>query len=409
VTSWPTLNLWADLQATKDAPGSQPADPRTSGGWTNIGAYVNAVTVTRGMSRYDGPVIRYQPSSLSAQLRNDDARFDPFGSSTYPAGVIEPTRGLAFQATWSGTHYKLWRGATDVWTPTYPLNGNAGVVKLDGIDQLTNAGRFDFDNPSGISGSGAGTLAGTIINNALVEAPGVFWSQGWSPINSGVATQGDTGWTGNVLAHVLAAVDTELGELWIDGAGAAVFRLRNAVLNDARSNTSQATFAPGGSLPFASLVVVYDANNVRNTIQAANVGGVVQLATDAVSRGKYGPRSYARTDLIARTDAEAQDWAGLVLALSKDADVRIEQLTIDPQSAPATLFPQVLTRELGDRITVNFTPPGGSLVSRACIIRGITHAIGLNSWRTSWALEDASRYDDFLIWNGGNWDAKLWA
>jgi hypothetical protein len=394
MTTWPALNLWADLQATKDTMAGQPADPRTSGAWTNIGAYVSGVTVVRGMSRYDGPVIRYAPGTLTAQLQNADQRFDPLDPSpTYPAGAVEPLRGLALQASWSGTHYKLWRGATDVWTPTYPVNGKAAIVQLSGLDALTQAGRFDFDNPSGVSGSGAGTQTGTWISEAMVEAPQVFWQYGWSPVNQGIATPGHNGWTGNCLAEAYKAVDTELGELYLSGAADLVFRPRWAIVTDARSNTSQATFDPSTSLPFSDLTVSYDDHGVRNTVIGQRTGGVAQLKTDAVSRGKYGLRNFSNTSLAVQTDGDAGDWAGLVLLLSKDATARIESLTIDPQSAPATLFPQVLTRELGDRITVAYTPPGGSGISRQVIIRGISHTVTLTSWRTVWALEDATKYD----------------
>lgn len=394
MTSWPTLNLWADLQSTKDAMASQPADPRTSGGWTNIGAYVTSVQIQRGMSRYDGPVIRYAPGTFNATLRNDDQRFDPLDPSpTYPAGAVEPLRGLALQASWAGSHYKLWRGATDEWKPAYPVKGKTSTVQLVGIDALTQAGRFDFDNPSGVSGGGVGTVTGTWVADAILQAPQVYWQYGWSPVNQGLVTDGHQGWTGNALAEAYKAVDAELGELYVTGAADLVFRPRHAVITETRSNTSQATFQPGTTLPFTDVMVSYDDLGVRNTIQAARSGGTTQLKTDTTSRGKYGHRSYGNTGLIVQSDAEAADWAGIVLTLSKNADVRIDQLTIDPQSAPSTLFPQVLTRELGDRITVAFTPPGGSAVSRQAIIRGITHAIGLTSWRTTWQLEDATKYD----------------
>lgn len=408
MTTWPALNLWADLQATKDSPIGQPADPRTSGGWTNIGAYVESASITRGMSRYDGPVIRYAPGTFSAQLRNDDARFDPFDSSVYPDGAIEPLRGLAMQASWSGTHYKLWRGATDVWTPTYPLAGNAGVVKLDGIDGLTQMARWDENNPSGISGGGPGTSTGAWVNDTLAAPGGVRMTLGYTT-SDGIITSGHSGWTGNALAEAYKAVDTELGELYLDGNAAAVMRFRNAILTESRSNTSQATFEPGTGLPFADLVVAYDDHGVRNTVTASYAGGVEQLVDNATSRGKYGLRFYSNTALVHTTDNESLDWAGMVAYLAGLADPRVEQLVIDPQAAPSTLFPQVLSRELGDRITVEYTPPGGSALVRDAIIRGITHAIGRNSWRTTWTLEDATKYDAFLIWDADDWDAKLWA
>ena len=67
---------------------------------------------------------------------------------------------------------------------------------------------------------------------------------------------------------------------------------------------------------------------------------------------------------------------------------------------PATfdgLWPQVLRREFGDRITVIRNPPGGGTITRDCFIRGVSHQGSADDWRTQWVLQSATRYQFFIL------------
>lgn len=194
--------------------------------------------------------------------------------------------------------------------------------------------------------------------------------------------------------------DSEIGELYIDGAGALVFRNRRGLLEDTRSAASQAAFGDApGELAYRSVTRARDDTTIANDVQATRVGGTLQEAFDQASVNKYlFPRTYQRTDLILTSDATALQWAQWVLYTARNDEDRFDQLVIYPMRDPANLWPQALGRQVGDRITITRRPPGGFTVTRDCFIRGIAHAfdVSAGTWATTWTLQDASKYGAFL-------------
>jgi len=89
-----------------------------------------------------------------------------------------------------------------------------------------------------------------------------------------------------------------------------------------------------------------------------------------------------------------------VLSVSLAGDDRFDAITIDPVADPGNLFPQVLAREIGDRIQVWRRPQNSAaVITQDCFIRGIQHDIDAvaGTWSTTWALQSAARYTGFLI------------
>jgi hypothetical protein len=199
---------------------------------------------------------------------------------------------------------------------------------------------------------------------------------------------------GNALDLLFLTADTELGEVYIDGAGKLVFRNRLAILTDTRSNTSQATFGDSGSeLPYHDITPVYDHTKVRNLIRATRVGGSQQTVSDAASQEQYlvrhrGPRRSADGDRRRRRELgelPAVPEQGRRVPVRRDGDSAVD--------GTGDVFPEVLGRQLGDRITVRRRPPGGGdPIERDVFIRGITHDIGPGSWITKWALQSATKF-----------------
>lgn len=403
MTAWPALNLYVDLAAW--ASHTNPADPSAGGNWSDIAAFIRTGSMRRGMSRYDGPVIRYQAGTSTFQLTNTDARFDPTNlSGPYVSGgvsQVKPARHIALQAVWNSVRYYLWRGFAESWQPEYPMSGNDATVTLTGSDGMADMGRRDLGSSAHTTTYQTNVRTGGALANWALYAPADLVLADTNIQTKGRPVQDfPATLSGNVLAGAQLAADTELGELYIDPQGRLVFRLYGAIFSDTRSNTSQATFQPGTSLPFESVALSYDANSLKNSVQIGRAGGTAQWLED-LSGGvlEYHRHFFGRTDLLHQTDAESVDLAKYLLTLLSLPELRIDSITIDPQAAPATLFPQVLSRELGDRITVVFTPPGGSAITRPCFIRGISHAWTEASWKTTWALQDATRFDQFLIFD----------
>jgi Concanavalin A-like lectin/glucanases superfamily len=153
-------------------------------------------------------------------------------------------------------------------------------------------------------------------------------------------------------------------------------------------------------LPYAAVARASDDTTIANDIQATRLGGSLQEAKDTASITKYlFPRTYSRADLILQGDPDALSWAQWVLYVSKGGEDRFESLAVDPAADPYNLWPQVLGREIGDRIQVWHRPAGlASPISKDCFIAGITHTWNsvTSEWLTTWTLMDASKYGSFF-------------
>jgi hypothetical protein len=202
------------------------------------------------------------------------------------------------------------------------------------------------------------------------------------------------------LDELQLTAETEMGELYVNGNGFLIFRRRHAICTDTRSNTSQATFGddaavPTTELPYAAVTPAYDNATLWNGAAIANQGGNLQQAADATSQqlppDGFGPRVYDSENLIADSDWQSLAYSQYIVQSSKDPELRFATLAVDPIAQPVDLFPQVLGREIGDRITVKRRPPGGgATINRDVFIRGIGHQFTDSTWLTTWVLEDAT-------------------
>ncbi|HEV8569811.1 MAG TPA: hypothetical protein VGQ92_22450 [Actinoplanes sp.] len=358
---------------------------------TDVTAYLHEVSTQRTSSRLAGPLVRYEAGQLSARLNNTDRRFDPTNlAGPYAAGgvtQVEPMRVVRLRATWAGVTYDVWRGFADAWLPGYEkgdLYADVSLTATDGFKVLAAYKRAAV----GSVGSGENTSAR--MNRVLTS---VAW-----PVPDRLVANGDTlvqatTLEGDGLTELQLVAETEAGEFYIDQAGRAFFRGRHGLLEEARSNTSQATFGDAGAeLPYFDIVPAYDEEQIFNNIRVTRAGGAEQVATDAASVAKYLTHTYTpSSELFMQSDPDALNYAQYVLAQAKSAEYRFDALVINPATDPANLFPQVLGRRLGDRITVRRRPPGGGLIERDVFIVGVSHDATPDSWLTTWQLQAATK------------------
>ncbi|MBB2914850.1 hypothetical protein FHS43_006162 [Streptosporangium becharense] len=371
--------------------GDENWEDLSDAGWTR------EVTITRGSNRVESPLIKYEAGTATIELDNRDRRFDPthLGGPYVAAGRTQlmPMRPIRIRATWAGVTYDLYRGYADDWQPSWdhPTMSVTTVPCFDAFEALANNSR------AAVAAVGAGETTGQRIHRILDSA-------GWSPIHRlismGDSTVQATTLEGEALAELQRVADSELGELYVDGAGRVVFRNRRALLTDSRSNTSQATFGDdraAGELPYQDPQAGNDKTQLYNLVRIGRAGGTVQVTEDTSSREEFFTRTFERDDLLLETDAEARDYAAWILHISREPELRFAQITINPMRNPTELFPQVLGREIGDRITVIRRPPGGGdPVVRDCFIRGIVHEIKQARWRTTWTLQSATKVSSFV-------------
>jgi hypothetical protein len=291
----------------------------------------------------------------------------------------------------------MWRGFADSWLPGYIKGDNysdCSLVATDGFKVLAT-----FDRPaSGAVGSGETT--GARVARILDS---VTWPASDRIISNGDSTVQSTTLEGDGLTELQLMAETEIGEFYIDEAGRAFFRGRHGLLEDVRSNTSQATFGddfPGGELPYFDIQPSYDEDQLVNYVRITRTGGSEQVAQDVTSVGAYLTHTYSPSELPLQTDEDALDYANYVVSFAKDPEYRFESLVINPFRSPTTLFPQVLGRKIGDRITVKRQPPGGGdVIDRDVFIVGVSHDIAISElkWLTTWQLQSASRTAFILL------------
>jgi len=377
--------------------------------WTDITQYVRSGTVTRASTRVQGPLITYQAGTASAVLDNASGNFDPNNSAgafvTGGRSGIQIMVPLRVRAIWGSVEYHLFSGFADAWTET--------AVDYDaGWSEVTVSATDGFKVLSGITlpavpAAGAGENSGNRILRILNDAG---WFTDHRRADTGDSELQGTGYGDTALNLMQLAADTEAGSLYIDGWGNVVFRRRTADVHDTRSTTVQAVFgdtpgtadAEGTELACAAIGRALDDTTLCNDCQITAAGSPnMQEAKNTASINKYlFPRSYARSDVLLESDNEAKLYAQWVLYVSLDGENRFDTLTVDPVADQAGLFPQVLGREIGDRIMVYRRPQNSATtISKPCFIRGITHTVDVTAgtWQTVWDLQDATKYAGFLV------------
>jgi hypothetical protein len=98
-----------------------------------------------------------------------------------------------------------------------------------------------------------------------------------------------------------------------------------------------------------SLVSLNDTDMVRNDVRIARVGGVVQVSVNEVSQGRYGQRSYTRSDLKTATDADVLTIANKICNRRANRVLRVD--TVDLFGRPENLH-GIMVVDVGDPVTV---------------------------------------------------------
>lgn len=154
-------------------------------------------------------------------------------------------------------------------------------------------------------------------------------------------------------------------------------------------------------LPYADVTVETDDTGMANLVTVTRAGGSTEVyAEDPESRQKYLTKTYSRTDLLLLTDLEALDYAEALIYQSSRPELRFGQLILNnPQpQVEALLWPQMLGRDFGDRITVIRRPVGGGdPIERDVFVRGIEASSDGPAWRTAFVLQDAAKFSFFVV------------
>jgi hypothetical protein len=159
----------------------------------------------------------------------------------------------------------------------------------------------------------------------------------------------------SALDAILQAVETEDGQLWVDGSGNLVFRNRHA-----RSvSTIDDTYSDDGSD-----VKIFDHEWTRDDLELFTVAQVVDVdgnvtEVTAASEPTYGPRVISRSTYT-ESETEPSDYANWLAGRFGVSRTRFERL--DARAFPDSAndrWAAMLSRDLGDLLNVEVNPKGG--------------------------------------------------
>lgn len=238
--------------------------------WSDITRYMQAVTLRRGASRVDAPILRYEAGTSSATLNNSDRRFDPTNlSGPYvAAGVtqVTPMRAVRYRATWAAVTYDLWSGTADRWSLGY-RQPRYSWVQLDATDGFKVLAAYSRQAGGAV---GAGETTGARIGRILNS---VGWPATDRIVAAGDSTVQATTLAGDALSELQVVADSELGDLFMGPAGHVVFRNRRAAITGPRSATPAAVFGDGDTTSTTDTTLNLMTNPSAEVTAADYLGG----------------------------------------------------------------------------------------------------------------------------------------
>jgi hypothetical protein len=239
-----------------------------------------------------------------------------------------------------------------------------------------------------IPGCTAGQLSGARVEEILDFAgfPGSM-----RQVEPGDSTmQVDPGGARSTLAAIQTVEQSEFGAFYMSPVGGAKFLSRTTIseLADAEPRLFSDTGAPG-TIKYSNLDFAYDDQLILNdvTVTRNNDGTlpapVPQEVTDAASILRYFTKSGQRTGILVQTDQEANDQARTLIAARKDANLRIDSMTLN-LSDPNDIARNVagLRADIYTLVNIEKSMPGGSSVTRELFIQGVQHDVTPSTWTT---------------------------
>jgi len=352
--------------------------------WTDITADVRIdplvsgtpISITRGRQSELG---RVEAGSISLTLDNSSRNYDPeYTSSPYYPNVRPMTR-CRLRARWpaGGTWFTLFTGYVSAWTPQYP-GGQVAVVRVAASDAFNALARATV---SYLSTEYINHAIGTILTLIGWPAADTFLENAQSQVPTGPYLNQ------NPLQLIQSLTEAENGLFYVQGDGVLHFQDRHWRIRNA---TSWGTFGNGvGELPYIDASLSYDETLIYNDVRVQRIGGALQEAIDTASQASYGPRLLPKSGILLGSDLEALGLAQWLLLRYSTPTLRMPQIALNGDLAPTTLWPQLLGRDISDKITAIVRPVGGGTITKTARIEAMQHTIGLDAWRTTWQLSMA--------------------
>lgn len=325
---------------------------------TDVTDYVRSVTVRRGRPR---ELANYDAGAAEVTLDNRARLFDPTaGTAISPYALsIEPGKELSIDLAGA----PLYRGIIQDWDLSYDLSGDS-TTTAKASDAFTLLARSEVS-------------AGTAVAEPLADRlNSVLTAAGWPVAKRAIdADPTDLGANevrdGQVtLAYLQQVAQSGGGSLFMSRDGLVTYRERSALQAD-----TGIVFADDGTgIRFSGIELQYGSEELYTEVSVTYVGGTA-VASNATAQSKYGIINQTISTLLADGN-DAQYYADFYAGRYSSPTLRVRSVRIAMNGISPTEQATIAGLELGDLVTVTFTPNGvGAPISRAVALDGIEHAI----------------------------------
>jgi hypothetical protein len=207
----------------------------------------------------------------------------------------------------------------------------------------------------------------------------------------------DPGGNRSVLAAIQTIEQSEFGAFYIQPSGVARFLDRTDVSELADVGVRVFADNPAlfpASLPYVNLDTAFDDQLILNdvTVTRYNDGTipapVPQIVIDQDSVDRYFYKSGQRNDILVQTDSEANDQARTLVAARKNAELRIDSMTLTLSTDDNRLNVAGLTTDIYRLVYIYKTMSGGSTIEKELFVQGVQHDITPNSWTTKFFTQE---------------------
>ncbi len=294
--------------------------------------------------------------------------------------------------------------------------GGYGVSSIDVVGSETTG---SVNVSGGVSTTpiiGTGTDLPGLRIETILDAIG--WPDNLRDIDEGTTYLAAQDATKTPLDMLQEAAAADAGVIYVDDDGTVIFADRDATISDDRSITVQSTYdtTDAAGKKFVGTSIVYDDSliynivkidrKVTNAVTGEELTGTTVIVSNAESISLYGARTLAIEVPIvsdvggnaAYGQTQAQNLALFLASQYANPELRPEEIRFAPQGNPSTLYPDLLSRKIRDRVAVKFAVPGGgSAVQRDCFVESIGHTITPGNWSTTLGLSSATFYTGFFI------------
>jgi hypothetical protein len=340
---------------------------------------INSISVKRGR-RDQGD--QFSAGTMVLNMLDTTGIFNPFDSlspyfdpSTAQPGLA-PMRRVRL-ARYSNTNVKeyLFNGYIVNYDYNFALGGldTVTVYCADDFYLLAQTYMDEFNVSEELS---------NVRLSAVLDLPEVDFPIGQRNISTGTQTLGGasafTVEAGtNVLEYCTRINTAEQGRLFMSRDGDLTFQPRIG-------NTLSASVADfhddGTNIPFDSLGVSFEADQVINRAAIAIVGGNQQIADDAASQAKYFIQTTSITDSLLHNDTAALALANYLL--SPEPEARYTAVGTNLNKLTTAQRDTIAIVDIGDTITIEKTFASGAgttELAQELSVEGIEHTITVNN------------------------------